>query len=85
MKPLKLNKKLSLNKRTVVNLNNHEMKKAYAGETGVGTTCDKTRVIFETCVTCVTCEATCETCVSCESGDTTLPPELCCICNYPNP
>ncbi len=88
MKPLKLNKKLSLNKRTIVNLNNHEMKNAYGGVTGPGTACtslDKRTEPFPTCVTCETCQ-TCETCVSCESGDTTMPPELCCVCETdPNP
>jgi hypothetical protein len=84
MKPLKLNKKLSLNKRTIVNLNNHEMKNAYGGVSGPDTTClsffieTKPAPTCETCETCVTCQ-TCVTCVpTCQSGDTTILPELCC-------
>ena len=77
MKPLKFKKKLSLNKRTVVDLNIHEMKNAYGGEYNPSAAVRVTVVPPPTCVTCVTC-------VSCESGDTTLPPELCCICNDPN-
>ena len=86
MKPLKFNKKLSLNKRTIVNLNNHEMKNAYGGVPGAFLSLDKRTEPLPTCATCETCVSctclTCETCVTCgtgcQSGDTTLPPELCC-------
>jgi len=72
MKPLKFNKKLRLNKRTVVDLNNHEMKNAYGGATGPG--CET--LLCEKSITTYTC-------VTCQSVDTTMVPELCCICADP--
>lgn len=70
MRPFEFNKKLSLNKRTVIDLNNHEMKNAYGGATGP---------ICETRL-CILSEATC---VSCQSADTTILPNFCCICADP--
>ena len=45
MKTKKFNKKLSLNKKTIADLNEEEMKKAIGGVSGVDTTCLETMLI----------------------------------------
>lgn len=69
MKPRKLNKKLSLNKKTVVDLSGSKMNNVKGGTNTAHTMCwgNTCYLVCETHYkeTCVTCDPTCQTC-----GDT---------------
>jgi len=67
MKTKKFNKRLSLNKKTIADLNGKEMKNAIGGVSGVDTTCLETRLI--------TCGVK-----SCGSICFTLPDIICACC-----
>jgi hypothetical protein len=60
MKAKKLNKRLSLNKKTIANLNNGEMRNAFGREIKIPVT----TYALPDCESCETCQ-TCETCVTC--------------------
>ena len=74
MKQKKFNKKLSLNKKTIANLNNGEKRHVYGGKETVANKCLDSNycIVFDsnetcTCDTCTcdaTCPASCETCPS---------------------
>ena len=76
MKPKKLSKKLGLNKKTIADLNNGEMKNAYGREQDIY----RTTYAFPDCVTCPTCQ-TCQTCETCQSCNFTDPP-VACTCDF---
>lgn len=70
MKPKNFGKKLFLDKRTIANLNDKNMKDVLGGVTGPDTTCNDTRLV--------------NTCDNCPSAYFTEYPEAC-ICEYPGP
>lgn len=69
MKPQKFNKKLTLNKKTISNLQNEEMRAVYAG----GTT--GTPICWKSCDgTCFTCDPCTDNCTLSDSVN----PMVCC-------
>jgi hypothetical protein len=71
MKPLKFNKRLRLNKKTIVNLNTGKMKNAYGG----GGLPPLTEPEY-TCEPWQTCQQT--DCIICRTEGNSEPPNLCC-------
>lgn len=78
MKTKKLNKKLSLNKKTVTTLDNRELdhQKAGCGKTDVQSGCPRTYTCFITCY--ATCDPTCED-ATCATQTGTPESDPCCL------
>ena len=78
MKSKKFRKKLSLNKKTVADLNTGAMKRVRGGDYSVQPPCfDPGPTGDVTCATCLTYCATCDNTCTCESACVTSPCQYC--------